>query len=235
MTTGQALSCRSVSVGVGGDEAVDQLVKVAGLRQIPLCKLVGQLGLGQTFVALAGFGANTAGLVTLGLGLLALLLLGLLFALALRLLSLLLTLLLDLLRALDLLALRPLDLLGLLRRGVLEGIGLAGDPGADRLAVTALEVGEGLQLAAERLGDLAEGAEPLQGNVLVDLEPVLQVLELLAGRFGDVDLRQLPQLIGLLGERAGALLPHVGGPLDGGAGLLGNLGIRLGAGHDSPS
>ena len=87
--------------------------------------------------------------------------------------------------------------------------------------MAALEVGDRVQLITERLGDRDQRAQPLQGHVLVDREPILQVLEELAGGVTDgVQLRQPPQLVGLFGQRPGALLPQVGGPPHRGAGLI---------------
>ena len=62
---------------VGVDEALDELLHGAGLGQIPLGQLVGQLGLGQALVRLARLLLGPLGLRALGgLGRLLLIALG---------------------------------------------------------------------------------------------------------------------------------------------------------------
>src|SRR6266487_3685878 len=155
------------------DEALDELVDVARLGQVPLGQQVAQLGLGQAFVARAGPCVSLPGVLALGLaglacqlllglvglrGLLAGGPLGLLSLLALGLAGLACQLLFGLLGLRGLLAGGPLGVLSLLARDVTGGLGLFPHDVTGRFG-----------LLADRAGQRARRLRPPDGKAAVDL------------------------------------------------------------------
>src|SRR4051794_4132595 len=136
-------------LGVVGDQAVDELINGAGLGQVPLARLVGQLNLGEALVTLTGLVLGLLALLPLGLGSIA-----------------------------GLLPLGLLGLLAGLTLGLLELVDVAPGGVGDTLDLVAHGTADGLDLlaggAGEGVGDLGE----LAGVLVVELDDLLDEGEL---------------------------------------------------------
>src|SRR5664279_3158144 len=146
-------------LAVGAHEPLDQVLDVARLGQATPGQLVGQFGLTQSFVRLAGlflgllgfFPLNAPGLAGLGL--------------------------LGLFGFLGLLALGLLGLIGLLLGGLLGVLGLPDGQVGHDLGLVLHDAADLLGLLADGTGQAAEQFGPHDGQITVDVNDLLHVLE----------------------------------------------------------
>src|SRR3954454_16709449 len=199
-------SARRRLLGVGLDEPLDELVDRAGLRQVALGGLLGQLGLGEALVALASLGLGLLASLTRRLGGVA----GLLT--------------LGLLGLVGLLANRLLDLVGTVAGELGDAADLVADDAADRLELLAGDAGQ-------RVRDLGQ----LTGVLVVEVHDLLDEGELALDGLGDVDLREVADgRVGaeLVGDGVEAVLPAVERGREGGLGGAGSCGVANCGGHE---